>query len=241
MKRIPVFVAAGALALAVLVSCSEDKSSPTEPPWNPSIDPADFVPQIDNPFLPFTPGTVFTYTGVTDGHPEINRVHVTRQTKVILGVTCTVVQDTVLVDGRLEEATLDWYAQDTEGNVWYFGEDSKEFDEAGHVISTEGSWEGGVGGAAPGIVMKAQPQIGESYHQEYLKEVAEDMAQVLALDETVTVPYGSYTDCLKTKEWTPLEEEVVENKYYVRGIGMLRAVMVQGGSDHSELAGVSTE
>src|SRR5262245_51831892 len=113
-----------------------------------------FVDVIDNPLSPLIPGTVFEYRGEVDGGTEINRVHVSRQTKKILGVFCTVVLDSVYVDGALREATEDWYAQDQAGNVWYFGEDTKEF-EGGKVVSTEGTWRAGVRGAVQGIIMEA--------------------------------------------------------------------------------------
>jgi len=166
---------------------------------------------------------------------------VTRETRSVLGVDCTVARDTVLVDGHLEAATIDWYAQDRTGNAWYFGEDSKEFGPSGDVISTEGSWEATAQGAQPGIVMEAHPGIGDTYRQEYLKDVAEDQAQVIGLVESTTVPCGSYTGCVETKEWTVLNEGVIENKFYARGIGMVQAIMVAGGTDHSELASVATE
>ncbi len=151
--------------------------------------------------------------GESDGEHERTEVLVTSDAKDILGVTCTVVSDRVWVDDELAEETLDWYAQDQAGNVWYFGEDSKEIED-GSVVSTKGSWEAGVDGAMPGIVMPAQPQTGASYRQEYYAGEAEDMAEVLSLDELMKVAFGSYQNCLKTKEWMPLEPDVVEHKYY---------------------------
>ena len=140
---------------------------------------------------------------------------------MILGVTCVVVSDTVKVDGVLEEATLDWYAQDKQGNVWYFGEDSKEYKD-GKVTSTKGSWETGVKGALPGIVMEANPKVGDTYRQEYYKGEAEDMASVESLSESVSVPYGAYSNLLMTKEWSALDSPpVFENKYYAKGVGFL--------------------
>jgi hypothetical protein len=200
----------------------------------------EFGPLIDNRLLPLIPGTVFTYQGTRDGQTEINRVHVTHEIKVILGVNCTVVQDTSYVDGVLHEATLDWYAQDLEGNVWYFGEDTKEF-VPGQPPDTEGSWEAGVDGARAGIAMEADPKVGDSYRQEYLQGVAEDRAKVESLDDSVTLPYGPFTDCLRTKEWTRLEPGVTENKFYARDVGFLKAITVHGGSDVSELVSVSSE
>jgi hypothetical protein len=221
------------LGLSGLAGCSGSSTT------GPSVDPADFVATIDNPYLPLAPGTVFLYEGPSGGQPEVNKVVVTHETRSILGVACVVVADSVKVNGELVEATLDWYAQDKDGNVWYFGENSKEY-ENGVVVSTEGSWLAGVDGAEPGYVMLANPDVGHSYRQEYYRGEAEDMAQVLGLDESITVPYGSFQDCLETKEWTPLEPGVSEHKYYAAGVGMLSAQSV-GGSDHSDLVSVSTK
>ena len=205
--------------------------------YAPVIDPSNFVSKVDNKFFPLNPGTVYIFEGVSADGNEHNEVNVTNETKEILGVTCIVVKDTVLVNGELAEATLDWYAQDKEGNVWYFGEDSKEY-SSGVVIGTGGSWEAGVNNAKPGIVMKANPIIGEVYRQEYLKGEAEDMADVLAYNVSANVTYGSFADCLKTKEWTPLESGVVENKYYAPGIGVVLEAMVKGGTDRMELISI---
>jgi hypothetical protein len=202
--------------------------------YDPIIDPADFVGGIDNPYMPLMPGTIFVYEGETEDGIETNEVYVTHQTKEILGVTCIVVWDRVWLDGELIEETYDWYAQDKDGNVWYFGEDSKEY-EGGVVVSTEGSWEAGVDGAEPGIVMKANPQVGDSYRQEYYEGEAEDMAEVLSLTESVSVGYGDFDNCLMTKEWTALDPGVVEHKYYAAGVGEVLVVMVEGGTDRAEL------
>jgi hypothetical protein len=208
--------------------------------YDSEIDPADFVAQVDNPFLPLTPGTTFIYEGKTEEGSERIEVNVASDTKVILGVACTIVRDRVWVDDELVEDTFDWYAQDKEGNVWYFGEDSKEIED-GKVVSTEGSWEAGVNGAKPGILMKAHPEVGDAYRQEFAKDEAEDMAKVLGLTESVTVPFGSYENCLKTMEWSPLEPEVVEHKYYAPGVGVILEVQVEGGSDRVELIEVRNE
>jgi hypothetical protein len=221
----------------IAVAIGLTRESPFE--YSPEIDPANFVVGIDNQFLPLVPGTVLTYEGTSADGTEIDEVNVTADTRVVMGVTCVVVRDTVWVNGELSELTYDWYAQDKEGNVWYFGEDSKEY-SGGAVVSTEGSWEAGVGGAQPGIVMMGSPVISEIYQQEYQKGVAEDMAQVTDFNTSVTVPYGSFNGCLKTKEWTPLETGVVEDKYYAPGIGVVKEQMVLGGSDVSELVSIVT-
>ena len=178
---------------------------------------------------------------MTEDETERNEVYVTDETKEILGVTCIVVKDTVWdEDDELVEDTYDWYAQDKDGNVWYFGEDSKEY-ENGEVVSTKGSWESGVDGAKPGIIMEANPKVGNSYYQEYYEGEAEDMAEVISLGEPVSVPYDSFKNCLKTKEWTPLEPDIIANKYYAPGIGFVLEIMVEGGSERVELLDIRTE
>lgn len=214
---------------------------------DPIIDPNDFVDgggnplPIDNPYFPLVPGTTFIYEAETEDGLEVNEVEVTVETKEILDVTCTVVLDMVWVEGVLTEETYDWYAQDKDGNVWYFGEDTKEYDESGNVISTEGSWEADVDGAKPGIVMEANPQPGDSYRQEYYEDVAEDMAKVLRLNASVSVPYGEFEDCLKTKEWTPLDRGVVEHKYYAWGVGLVLVTELKGKSVRVELVEITTD
>jgi hypothetical protein len=181
--------------------------------YNPEINPLDFTDQIDNPYFSLTPGTTFSYQGKTDEGTEVIKVIVTDKTKRVMGVTTLVVWDRVWLDDQLIEETYDWYAQDQEGNVWYFGEDSKEY-KNGKVVSTEGSWEGGVNGAMPGLIMKNKLTVGDSYRQEYYQGEAEDMAEVVSLKEKAVVPYGSFENCVKTKDWSALEPEVNEYKYY---------------------------
>jgi hypothetical protein len=195
--------------------------------YAPVIDPANFVAKIDNPYFPLTPGATMVFEGQTETGFEHAEAHVTSDTKVIMGVKCVSVVDTVNVDGKLEELTTDWYAQDKQGNVWYFGEDSKAY-KNGKVSSTKGSWLGGVKGAYPGYIMKAKPIVGETYRQEYLKGEAEDMATLISLDKSATVPNGSYTNLVLTKEWSALDKpRVYESKYYAKGVGL---VMVTGGT-----------
>ena len=189
--------------------------------YNPVIDSTNFVSTIDNPYLTLTAGRVWVYEGKNeDGEMEKVEIAVTHDTRMILGVTTTVVREREWIAGELVEDTFDWFAQDKDGNVWYFGEDSKEI-ENGQVVSTKGSWEAGVNGAKPGIVMKANPQVGDAYRQEFLKGEAEDMGQVLSLNEVVSIDLGSYENCLQTKDWNPLEPEVVEHKFYSKEVGNL--------------------
>lgn len=187
--------------------------------YNPNIDPANFVQTIDHPYFTLTPGTIWVYEGENDeGLAERIEVEVTQDTKTIMGVTTTVVRDRVWLEGELIEDTFDWYAQDSEGNVWYFGEDTKEFED-GEVVSTAGSWEAGVDGAEPGIIMEADPQVGDAYRQEFFKGEAEDMGEVLSVDESVTIDMGRFENCIQVKDWTPLEPDIVEHKFYCREAG----------------------
>lgn len=181
--------------------------------YKPPINPLDFTDQIDNPYFSLTPGTTFSYQSKTDEGTEVIKVMVTDKTKRVMGVTTLVVWDRVWLDDQLIEETYDWYAQDQEGRVWYFGEDSKEY-ENGKVVSTKGSWEGGVNGAMPGLIMKNKLTVGDSYRQEYYQGEAEDWAEVVSLSEKAVVPYGSFENCVKTKDWSALEPEVIEYKYY---------------------------
>jgi hypothetical protein len=189
-----------------------------EAPYDPVISPSRFVRRIDNPYLPLTPGTTLVYEGDTADGVDHEEFSVTRNTRVILGVPCIEVHDTVTLDGELIEDTLDWFAQDRDGNVWYFGESSKQL-EGGLVVGLEGSWTAGVDGAKPGIIMEAHPAVGDVYRQEFALGTAEDLGKVLSLGASVKVPAGSFDHCLKTKDFTTLEPGAVENKFYAQGVG----------------------
>ena len=206
-------------------------------PYRPAIDPASFTHVVDNPYFPLKPGTTATFIEKEGRAIRENKVTVTHDTKVIMGVKCVVVHDTVTEDGVLKEDTFDWYAQDKEGTVWNFGEASREHKSGGRV-SSEGSWEAGVKGALPGIVMPAHPKVGEPYRQEYSPGNAEDMGQIVALDEKVTVPAGTYTGCVKTKDWSLLESGH-EYKWYARGIGCVRTE--SNGGEVATLSSIAHE
>jgi hypothetical protein len=198
----------------------------------------DFVTRIDNKYFPLRPGRTFRFRGSQGGKARRVSVFVTRKTKTILGIRATVVLDQVLVGGKREEKTFDWYAQDKRGNVWYLGEESSDFVN-GRWVRSDGSWEAGVNGARAGIVMKAKPSVGGAYRQEYYAGHAEDMAKVLSADTRVVVPYGSFDHAFETSEWTPLEPGVVEHKYYVKGLGNVRTIMVKGGSEEERLVSIT--
>jgi hypothetical protein len=200
-------------------------------------DPSGFVAEIDNPYLGFERGRTFRYAGETDEGLETIVVEVTNDTKTILGVATTVVHDRAYLDGELIEDTFDWFAQDANGNVWYFGEDSKEI-EGGVVVSTEGSWEAGVDGAMPGVLMLAEPVVGVSYQQEFAEDVAEDMARILSLKKSVEVPYGAFDECLMTAEWSHLAPGAREFKYYALGVGLVLELSPSGGRTRVELVSI---
>jgi hypothetical protein len=202
--------------------------------YAPELDPANFVDTIDNPYFPLPRGARWAYEGTADGEQERIEVVVTDERKEVLGIPATVVRDTATTGGEVTEDTFDWYAQDRDGNVWYLGEDTKEY-ENGEVTSTEGSWEAGVDGAYAGIIMPADPVAGHSYRQEYYPGQAEDLAEIAQLGASATVPAGTLTDLLVIREWNPLEPEVVEEKYYARGVGVVLEVKTTGGEERVEL------
>jgi hypothetical protein len=198
--------------------------------YEPQLDAADFVEGIDNRYLPWTPGTTLLY----EGGGERVEVTVTDETREILGITATVVHDQVLTDGEVTEDTFDWYAQDRWGNVWYLGEDTKEY-ENGKLKTTEGSWQAGVDGAQPGIIVPAHPKPGMTYREEYYAGQAEDGAEILSLTAHAHVPYGTFDHVLQTRNFTPIEPDLVEEKFYVSGVGPVLEITVTGGSDRTEL------
>jgi hypothetical protein len=200
--------------------------------------PSQFTTRIDNPYWPMRPGSRWTYRETdSEGTRQKVVVTVTSRTKRIAnGVTVRVVHDAVTEDGSPVEVTDDYYAQDRCGNVWYLGEDTKEY-ESGKVTSTIGSFEAGVDGAQGGVIVPAKPRPGVSYRQEYYRGEAEDRAQVISLTDQVQVPYGHYGRgrVLLTREWNPLEPKTLELKFYARGVGPVLAIGVSGGSDREEL------
>jgi hypothetical protein len=207
------------------------------------VNSSDFVKGINNPYLTFVPGTSLHYVNknLDAGYlsTERNIVTVTSDKKLILGVACTVVHDQVIVKGKVTEDTYDWFAQDKRGNVWYFGEDTKAW--TGKGWSTEGSWEAGVNGGCAGILMWANPQahIGEIYYQEFEHGNAEDQATVINTNSTVTVVYGTFSNCVHTQEFSRLEPGVIDNKYYAIGIGEIKQVTTKGAREFQQLVNIT--
>jgi hypothetical protein len=205
----------------------------------PAFDPSNFSGHpIDNEWFPLTPGTTLVYKGQKDGKNGSDIFHVTNRTRMVAGVQATVVEDTLVLKGRVEEHTFDWYAQDDQGNVWYVGERTAEYDRQGNVVSTEGSWEAGVNGAEPGIFMPAHPHVGDTFRQEFLPGHAEDHFRIMNLDGSRTVPYDSFENVMRTREWTPIEPGTRDAKYYVKGIGEIEETAVRGPSEFFRLVQV---
>ena len=205
------------------------------PGWPNTLRSSDFVRRVDNPWFPLTPGSRYLYRGVKEGKHMADRVRVTQRTKTILGVHATVVHDEVLIHRKPREVTNDFYAQDRRGNVWYFGENTKELNRSGDVITREGSFEAGVDGARAGLFFPRRPGVGVKARQEFYKGHAEDRFQVLDRSAHVSVPYVTSDHAVRTKEWTPLEPNVLDNKYYVHGVGTVLEVAVKGPTERLHL------
>lgn len=214
------------IAIALFCAAAAGAAGGT-PPMPPA---SSFSAHVTNPWFPLEPGTRWVYTGVKDGKRSRDVVIVLHGTKTIDGIPCVPVSDRLFLQSRLEERTTDWYSQDSRGNVWYFGENTAELDRHGHVTSTEGTWRTGVDGAKAGIFMPANPRVGQTGQQEFLKGHAEDHFKVVAI-------FGN--KMLLTQEWTPLEPGVLDHKFYVRGIGNVLEQTERGGNERNELVSVT--
>jgi hypothetical protein len=234
-----------AAALLLVSGCGHDEAGTRGASTSPyalpesgepvELDPDDFVPTIDNTYWPMAPGSRWVFREVdADGSRQRVEVTVTNRTKTILGIPATVVHDRVTEDGELVEDTDDWYAQDKWGGLWYLGEDTTEY-ENGKPAGKQGSWEAGVDGAQPGLIIPPRPEVGLSYRQEFYAGEAEDRGRILSLDELVDVPFGSYDEVLMTRDWTPLEPDVLEHKFYAKGVGPVLALGLSGGVSREEL------
>jgi hypothetical protein len=237
-------LATGLLASACSQAPDATSPAPSEPAisaggsdYQPEIDPANFVEVIDNPLFPLEPGTAFYLRGENADGVEHETITVTDRTKVILGVTTTVVRDVSRKHGEIVEATDDWYAQDRDGNVWDFGEDASLY-QNGKVLNKHGSWEAGVDGAQPGIIMSADPQVTDSYREEYYEGHAEDMFWVVATGRTVHTPMGRFGDGVITLEYNPLDPKIVIQKSFAPGVGLLEERALSGPKDMVKLIGI---
>lgn len=247
MKRFIWFLLLLVVATLSLTACGEPTAAPDDsateetssdsadattaaPTYEVQIDPADFTAVVDNPYFPLIPGSRFVYEGQTEGGLERVEVEVLSETKEVMGVQTTVIRDTVYLEGVLIEDTFDWYAQHKNGDVWYFGEDVDNY-ENGVLVDHHGSWEGGVDGALPGIIMYADPasHSGQPYYQEFYVDEAEDQAKVLSATEKTVVPAGSFENVVQTEDWTRLEPALREHKFYAPGVGLIKGVNLQTG------------
>jgi hypothetical protein len=240
LRRLAVVALSLALVIGLFAPAGSAVLAKKDKTYNPVINPADFVSVIDNQYFPLTPGTTFYYEAETPDGLETDEVYVTHNTPLVDGVTCIEVLDTVKLEGVLTELTRDWYAQDKWDNVWYFGEDSTQY-ENGIPVGNEGSWTAGVAGALPGIIMEGDPQPGDRYRQEYAAGVAEDMGKVMRLNAKASVPYGDFPKCLETKEWSPLEPGAEEQKFYAPGVGNVLVLEHQGKVVRQELVDITVE
>jgi hypothetical protein len=223
---------------AAPASTSPSKLAPVHGPYNPRIDPGNFGRRVDNRYLPFLPGTRLHYEGVRGSTPQTDDEVVLHRTKRILGIRCTVVRDTVAEHGDAVERTFDYYAQDKQDNVWYMGELSLE-KRHGQLVRASDSWQSGVNGGKPGIIMPGHPRRGDAYRQEYYPPgEALDEARVLGRRGSVATPYGSYQRPLVTLERSPLEPQT-EKKYYVAGVGEVKERVVKGHHEAFELVSVT--
>ncbi len=244
---LPLMLAACTETSPVSAPAPDHSSSPLEPASGHlpqgndpvALDPKDFTTKIDNSYFPLEPGTRWTYLETDEKGQELKVVVVvTTKTKMMAnGITARVVRDTVTQDGEVLEDTNDWYAQDAEGNVWYMGEDTAEF-ENGKISSRHGSFEAGVDGAMPGIIMPALPETGVSYRQEYYKGQAEDNGKILSTTEMADVPFGHFEDMVLEKNTITIEPDVLEYKLYAKDVGMVLALGISGGGGREELVKV---
>lgn len=186
--------------------------------YEPPFDPANFVARVAHRYFTLEPGTKFTYVKKTRKGIERSEVVVLNEKKEIMGVATTVVWDRVWFNDKLVEDTRDWYAQDRDGNVWYFGEAVGNY-KNGKLVDYAGTWEAGVHGARPGIIMPAAPKVGLTYQQEYAKGNAEDMGTIIAVGTQIKVPYGNLDDCVQIRDWSRIERTANEYKYFCQAVG----------------------
>lgn len=229
---------AGAAIAIVAIAVAANAASAPRAASAPVFDPNNFVAVVDNPYYPLPVGRTLVYSGIKDGQTQRDTVTITNQTKVVLGVTATVVSDIADHNGTLLEKTSDWYAQDKQGNVWYLGEDTVQYLPHGKT-DTSGSWEAGVNGATPGIIMEANPQIPDSYRQELLVGEAEDTAWIVDRGTTLRVPYGRIANALTTLEATRLEPGAYDQKVYGPGVGIVLEQSLSGPNEYAKLESVT--
>jgi hypothetical protein len=220
---------------AVTESPTPTPSGATVPtaPLAPVFDPSNFVSVIDNPYYPLKPGMKWIYQGERDGVTQRDTVQVPGTTTVIDGVPATVVTDVATASGKVLEKTEDWFAQDRQGNVWYLGEQTASYDNGN--VDTSGSWTSGVKGGRAGIIMPAKPAVTDSYRQEYLRGEAEDTSWLVQDRMSVKVPAGKYAGVMRSLEFSRLEPDVVDTKFYAPGVGIIREASLSGPKETADL------
>ncbi len=224
MRCTSTFVAlVAALTLTTgLAACGGEDAEPGSTPEfrQPALPTPDaFAAEINHPYLPLRPGSRWVYRAQTEDGVEEIVVTVLTRPRLVAGIAATEVRDRVTLDGELIEDTLDWYAQDRDGNVWYLGEATTAYQDGD--ASTAGSWEAGVDGARAGLALPADPEVGDLYQQELSRGVAEDRGEIIALDARGRVPWGAFSAAVRTRDTTPLEPDVLEYKYYAEGVGLV--------------------
>jgi hypothetical protein len=247
MRRHPAWFAHGAaVALVAIVGLTASRAEATAnscrvpvfgpgASYHPQVRGSEFTANVTNSWFPLRRSRTLVYTGVKDGKMAFDLVMASSRTKMVDGVRTRVVEDRLYLDGVLAERTSDYYAQDRCGNVWYFGEDTATLDARGRVTSSEGSFHAGVAGAQPGVFMQARPQLGRRFRQEWLPGHAEDTYKVIRLSSRVRVAYGSFRHALRSAETTALEPAVLDNKYYVKGVGEVVEIAVKGPREELRL------
>jgi len=231
MKRI---TSLAIISLLLLAACKKEKIRVIDSSYKPDVNPSKFTnsTNLTNTYFPYATGKKYILEGQSADGLERTEEQRLGTTKTILGITCIEVEFKGYLNGVLIEKAIDWYAQDNNGNVWYFGEVVDNYNSNGTLKDHAGSWEAGVDGAQPGTIMPANPQVGMAYREEYYFNHAEDRAEVTGTGLTVMIPFGTFTNCIKTRNWTELEPDLNENKFYAPGIGLIKEVDV---TDNSEI------
>ena len=221
----------------IFFNCDEEGDGEI-PDELPDVNEAEFSnpTNITNPYYGPPAGYIYEYQGyeledgeLPDEASEVIYIERRAETRVVMGINSIIQRDYVMEDGVILEDTDDWLAQDDDGNLWYMGELSKNYDEDGNFIGTEGSWEAGVDGALPGYWLPADPFVGQVYYQEWYEGEAEDYAEVIAINETVETDLGIFENVLVTKDINPFEEDVYELKYYAPGTGFIKEEKYEDG------------
>jgi hypothetical protein len=210
--------------LLIFLSCQKDEERQIDSSYQPDINPAKFTNStaLTNPYFPAPIDKTYRYEGQSEDGTEAVEEKRQATSKTVDGIECVVIKFTAWLNGQLSEEADDWYAQDTSGTVWYFGEYVNNYDSNGQLINHDGSWEAGVDGAKPGIIMPANPTPGMQYREEYYFNEAEDQAEIVNVGLMVSIPYGNFTNVLETRNWSELEPDIVEQKFYAPGIGVIR-------------------